>query len=251
MKYIFSLFFLCLSTILFSQQKFISGGKITFERKIAQFTLLESQRGEDENDFWLEEFKKVYPKNVTDYYTLEFDLTRSLYKLEREIEENKYVINNLKPIESNYVFQDFSANRSKLKKAIFEKEYQVQDSISNFEWKITGEVRNIAGFECKKAITKICDSVVVVAFYTDEIIVKGGPENFNGLPGMILGIAIPRLALTLFATKLDISKPGSLSIVENTSKSKYVTREQVNKDLQKGLKEWGKTGKMIAWISSL
>jgi len=28
-----------------------------------------------------------------------------------------------------------------------------------------------------------------VAFYTDDIPVSGGPESFNGLPGMILQVA--------------------------------------------------------------
>jgi GLPGLI family protein len=36
----------------------------------------------------------------------------------------------------------------------------------NYQWRITDETRTIAGFECKKAVTKICDSVYVVAFYT-------------------------------------------------------------------------------------
>ena len=121
--------------------------------------------------------------------------------------------------------------------------------IIQFQWKITGEVRDIAGFECKKAITKINDSVVVVAFYTDQILVKGGPENFNGLPGMILGLAVPRLALTLFATKLELTTPPLAFNLP--SKPKFVKHSQIALDVEKGLKNWGKEGKAIAWISNL
>ncbi|ULT40412.1 GLPGLI family protein [Niabella defluvii] len=42
----------------------------------------------------------------------------------------------------------------------------------------------------------------MVAFYTDEIITKAGPESFNGLPGMILGLAIPHQHITIFATSV-------------------------------------------------
>ncbi len=65
------------------------------------------------------------------------------------------------------------------------------------------EIRQIAGYECRKALTIINDSVYVVAFYTDKILLKGGPEGFNGLPGMIMGMAIPRLQTTWFATKVE------------------------------------------------
>ena len=103
--------------------------------------------------------------------------------------------------------------------------------------------------ECKKALTKINDSVVVVAFYTDQIIVKGGPENFNGLPGMILGLAVPRLSLTLFATKLELTSP--IMNVRLPLKPKYVKHSQILQDVEKGLKTWGKEAKAIAWVTNL
>ena len=78
----------------------------------------------------------------------------------------------------------------------------IEDSLRAFNWKISDEVRTIAGFDCRKEVTSIFDSVVVVTFYTDEISVYSGPKNFYGLPGMILGLAIPRLYTTRFATKL-------------------------------------------------
>lgn len=46
--------------------------------------------------------------------------------------------------------------------------------------------------------------MVVIAFFTDEILCNGGPEFFHGLPGMILGVAIPRMHTTWYATKLEL-----------------------------------------------
>jgi GLPGLI family protein len=136
-----------------------------------------------------------------------------------------------------------------MNKTLFENEYFIKDSLPIYQWKITGELRDIAGFECKKAVTKICDSVVVVAFYTDQIMVKGGPESFNGLPGMILGLAIPRLSETIYATKLELVTP-QISLPAQ-GKAKVVKRSQIDTDLKKGLEQWGKFGKVIAWAASL
>ena len=231
-------------------QQFISTGKLTFERKVAQVSLMENlyENGGDDN-IWLTEMKKVYPRIVTDYYTLAFNNNSTLFKVDKENADNKYMLTGLKPSDQNFVFQDFNQGVTTMSKGLFENEYLVKDSIRQFQWKITGEVRDIAGFECKKALTKINDSVVVVAFYTDQILVKGGPENFNGLPGMILGLAVPRLSLTLFATKLELMAPA-LSI-NLPAKPKFVKHSQISQDVEKGLKNWGKEGKAISWISNL
>lgn len=241
--------FLLITTPAFTQQ-FITAGKLTFERKVAQVSLMENlyENGGADN-IWITEMKKVFPRIVTDYYTLEFNNNSTLFKVEKENLDNKYMLDGLKPSDQNYVYQDFNQNMTTMSKGIFENEYLVKDSLRKFQWKITGEVRDIAGFECKKALTKINDSVVVVAFYTDQIIVKGGPENFNGLPGMILGLAVPRLSLTLFATKLELTSP--IMNVRLPLKPKYVKHSQILQDVEKGLKTWGKEAKAIAWVTNL
>lgn len=231
-------------------QQFISAGKLTFERKVAQVTLMENlNENAGESNIWLTEMKKVYPRIVTDYYTLAFNNNSTLFKVDKENTDNKYMLTGLKPSDQNYVFQDYNQGVTTMAKALFENEYLVKDSMKQFQWKITGEVRDIAGFECKKALTKINDSVVVVAFYTDQILTKGGPENFSGLPGMILGLAVPRLSLTLFATKLELTVPALAYNLP--TKPKFVKHKQISQDVEKGLKNWGREGKAIAWILNL
>jgi GLPGLI family protein len=104
---------------------------------------------------------------------------------------------------------------------------------------------------CRKAITKIGDSVVVVAFYTDEVLVKGGPFNFNGLPGMILGIAVPRLHMTIFATKLESANKMPTINFPQENKPKFVTRKKVQADIDKGVNDWGKFANLLRWNSIL
>ena len=105
-------------------------------------------------------------------------------------------------------------------------------------------------FRSKKAVARICDSVYVVAFYTDEILVNGGPESFSGLPGMILGIAIPRLYTTWFATKVQLEEPVESEFVI-TGKGKKINQKEMETTLQKAIKDWGKEGQKNVWWVTL
>ena len=246
MKYIITLIALCLTTTIMAQTNFITKGKISFERRVSQFKMNESENEED--NIWMVEMKKVMTKTTSDFFTLNFTEQQSYYKLEKENSDNKYMFGVLKPNENNYVMQDLSQGKTYMSRAVFENDYQLADSIKQYEWKLIGEVRDIIGFECKKAVTKICDSVVVVAFYTDQIPVKVGPENFNGLPGMILGLAIPRLAATWFATKIELNNDPIPTLPIKGKKVKWI---DINNELSKGLKQWGREGHSIAWLTNL
>ena len=250
MRYLLFIIYISILNTGFSQQQFIQRGKIRYERKIGQFSLMGSMQQGEENMF-MDELKKVLPRIVTDSYVLDFNPETSVYRFENENSENKYFNSNLKPIEDAYVIQSFTDSMVMMRTTVFENKYLVKDSLAKYQWKITGELRKIAGFECKKAVTKISDSLVVVAFYTDEILVKGGPESFNGLPGMILGIAIPRLSLTLFATKLELNNTGVPLKIPTEKKPNYTHRKDVLSEIEKGIKRWGKEASLVKWIISM
>lgn len=233
-----------------AQQTFLSSGRIIFEKKTAQFTLFESLVDEGENIF-IEEMKKSYPRIVTDTYILDFNATGSLFRLEKETPENKYMLMGTQPDLKNYIAHHFEDSSTTMRLGIFENNYLLKDSLQKYDWKITGEVREIAGFQCKKALTKIGDSVVVVAFYTDEMLTKSGPFNFNGLPGMILGIAVPRLHMTIFAARLEsVNQVQSINFPQE-NKPRFVTRRKVQADIDKGVNDWGKFANLLRWNSML
>ena len=229
------------------QTQFITKGRIEFEKKINQFKPLEE---EGEDNVWYKEMMKVYPKFISDIYELRFDASRSVYKLAKENSDNKYLMWGSKPTETDAIVQDMQSKTLSTQKEVFENTYLIKDSLRNLEWRITDETREIAGFECRKAVTKICDSVYVVAFYTDQIAVSSGPESFGGLPGMILGLAVPRLYTTWFATKLELTEPTSVQL-NPAQKGKKVNWLQLNAELKKGFKDWGKEAEKRLWIVSL
>jgi GLPGLI family protein len=74
-----------------------------------------------------------------------------------------------------------------MQKQIVGTNFVVEDSIPNIQWKLTNEHREIAGYNCRKAVGKIYDDVYVFAFYTDDIIISGGPCSINKLTGHDFG----------------------------------------------------------------
>lgn len=231
-----------------AQQLFISHGKIEFERKTNTHRLYFT--GEDDNS-WSEEFKKLIPQFKTDYFDLIFTENKSLYKPGKETSQQKTGFFE-SPAAENVVYKDLKTQTSISQKQIFESLFLLTDSIRSLRWKIQPETRTIAGFECHKAVSKICDSVVVVAFYTDEIIPSSGPESFSGLPGMILELAIPRLYTTWTATKLENVSANDAAKIAAPTKGKKSNEAEMSEKIKAGIKNWGdKYYHRAIWFATL
>jgi GLPGLI family protein len=210
--------------------QFISKGLIEYEKRTNQHALM------DENSMWDAAVKKSVPQFVTAYFDLRFDRNHTFYKPGREPDTKQNSWGSLS-IE-NQVATNLDSNTVVTSKAIEGGTYLLSGKTRDIQWKIGSEVRTIAGFECRKAVGRIMDTVVVIAFYTDEILPSGGPESFSGLPGMILGIAIPRLHTTWYATKLQLVDvtPNDLAAPK---KGKKVDMDDFQKQMKSTMENWG------------
>ena len=246
-----SLLLFCLLLFAFfsnAQQIFLTAGKIEFEKKVNLIKNMEDDMQDDENNSWMSEIKKTLPEYFVSYFDLFFDENKTLYKPGKENPVPQKINEWIKgPARDNIVYKDFELQKCTAQKNAFEATFLVQDSVRKVDWKITNDTRTIAGIDCRKAVAIIMDSIYVVAFYTDEIIATGGPESFNGLPGMILGIAIPRIHTTWFATKIETLKPTAQDLTAPT-KGKKVTNEQLVQQLKTTMKDWGKGGQRTQWV---
>lgn len=248
MKYIILLASLLLIHFFSSaQQTFVSKGKIEFEKKENVFKAVDmmiSDWGDDdaEKEIWQERIKKGMKQFAVTYFDLYFTETKSLFKPGREVPGEKGDSWFQSPASENVVCTDLSNGNYTSQKNIFGSMFLIQDSARKVEWRITDETRDIAGFTCRKAVGKMLDSIYVVAFYTDQILATGGPESFHGLPGMILGLAIPRLNTTWFATKLEVTPLTDAGLAAPT-KGKKQTEASFTKTLQDLMKDWGKSSK--------
>ena len=229
------------------QAVFLRAGKIEFERKTNTHRLYFSE----EADSWGEEIKKLIPQFKTDYFDLIFSGDRAIYQVGKESEVQKTSFFE-SPASTNTVYKDLKNGRVVSQKQVFEQKFLLADSLVRLKWKIEPETRTIAGYECRKAVTRICDSVVVVAFYAEEIIPSHGPESFHGLPGLILGLAIPRLYTTWFATKVETIGTGADQMIQPPLKGKKATGKEMTTSINDGIKHWGaKYLHKSIWFASL
>lgn len=224
-----------------AQNIFLSQGKIEFERRVNQYAQTEATADPDD-DSWAEFRKKLQGNQFkTDYFDLLFTGDKTLYHPGRESSDKVTQMFFQPPAQDNVVYTDLHDAKSISQKKVFDQLFLIQDSTRQIKWKITDETRTIAGFACRRANALIMDSIYVVAFYTDEILTSGGPESFSGLPGMILGIALPHEHVTWFATKVEaVTIP--VTTLTAPVKGKKVTDVSLKQAVMELMKNWGKIG---------
>lgn len=88
---------------------------------------------------------------------------------------------------------------------------QVVDNFYDWQWEITNEKKEINGYVCTKAISKI-NGYHFEAWFTDEIPISAGPEKFDSLPGLILYVNTGAVELVAKSIKfidspINIQKP--------------------------------------------
>jgi GLPGLI family protein len=212
---------------------FLSQGKIEFEKKLNQYAQLE------EDNTWSELQKKTLSQFKITYFDLMFTRTKTLYKPGREGSGTAMGWFSEMPAQENVIYSDLEEEKSVGQKKVFEQLFLVQDSIRKIRWKLTDETRTIAGFSCRRANAIIMDSIYVVAFYTDEILTSGGPESFSGLPGMILGVALPHQHVSWFATRVEAINVSDVQLA-SPQKGKKIDNAAFKETVNAALKDWGK-----------
>lgn len=235
MKKILFLFFLIAATAAQAQTSFHSQVRIEYEKVIYV-----RQQYKEMFPEWFEEFKNMIPEKVVNTYEFVGDTTQSLF---RELKEAVLPPNTWyeEVANKNVVFNNYSTAQTITQKPVAEETFLLQDSLLKIRWRLTADTRNIAGYDCRKAIGFVDDTMAIFAFYTDELLVRGGPESVHGLPGMILGVGVPRLHTTWFATKVEVNGINTAALKPAT-KGKKVTRSELTTQLDAVMKNWGKYG---------
>jgi len=229
-----SLFITAITTAVKAQVQFLTKADIEFEVK----TNIKKTIG---NSSWAEQFKDILPQFKTAYWKFTFSNNKSIYRFDRWADGPKVPEWMRRDDEQNIYYVDYGQSKLLQQKMIVGSNFMVEDSIPAIQWRITNESREIAGFNCRKAVGVIMDSVYVFAFYTDEIMIPGGPCTVTGLPGMILGLTIPRLYTSFIATKVAVNGVKEDEIKAVTAK-KFSTRVDLKKLITERAKEWSSDG---------
>jgi GLPGLI family protein len=244
MKYLILSVLLLTSVICVNAQnvRFPASGIIEFEKSINMYALIKKSTDGAEEGYmrnYLDSYKKNNPQFKILKSKLLFSPEKMLFQPVEATSNNNSFFDEPAANQPNIIHTDLKNNAVTTQKKVYEETFLVKDSLRKINWKLTSEVRTIAGYECRRANAIMLDSIYVVAFYTDKIPISGGPESFNGLPGMILGVALPHENVTWFATSVtDKSIPDQ--DFKAPAKGKPTNNKGLLETMRAALKSWGK-----------
>jgi GLPGLI family protein len=132
------------------------------------------------------------------------------------------------------------------------KDFLVKDNLEPAEWELTGETKKIGNYTAQKAtysrivdsqrfstgmteMENVKDTIQVVAWYTPEIPVAHGPENFFGLPGLILEVNTS--GRTIICERIELNPKSEPVAINKPKKGKEVTREEFRALQQENMKQ--------------
>ncbi len=178
----------------------VKEGKITYEQKVDMY-----RRIPEDN----QQLRSMIAQFRTSEFELFFGNNQSLFKAMEEEpdmteQNNGGVVIKIGGSTDNEYYRNFSTEKSVEVRELMEELYLVEDSIRKLAWKLEeGDTKTILGYTCKKATAKTSRGTDVVAWYAEDITVASGPDQFIGLPGMILGIDANKGEIVFTAVSLD------------------------------------------------
>ena len=89
------------------------------------------------------------------------------------------------------------------------KTYLVDDSLTAPRWKVMNQIKDVNGHVCMLAVTE--DTIKkqkVSAWFAHDIPVSAGPEQYYGLPGLIMELDINEGDVVVTATRVELKKVG-------------------------------------------
>ncbi|PIQ63754.1 MAG: hypothetical protein COV99_01620 [Bacteroidetes bacterium CG12_big_fil_rev_8_21_14_0_65_60_17] len=116
--------------------------------------------------------------------------------------------------------------------------FLITESVETPAWRLTSEQSTYEGYLTLKA-TATVDSMEVVAWFTPEIPVSGGPASWAGLPGLILVLDIDGGERTWAARSIELDVPLGKDEWVRPEKGKKVTRAEYDDIVEERMKEMG------------
>lgn len=200
-----------------------------------------------------EQLKAQMAKQAQKEYTLKFNLTESVWKEVESLEEGAptassgggNVVIRMAGRGSNGSLYKNTAELKYLEETeLFSKPFLIDDELVSREWELTDESKKIGNYTAYKAIYStiterktmtfgdggdgemktIADTVNVEAWYSPEIPVSQGPDDYWGLPGLILEVKSGNMSY--LCTKVVLNPEDGINI-RVPSKGKKVNREEL------------------------
>ncbi|MCT4630887.1 GLPGLI family protein [Winogradskyella sp.] len=208
----------------------------------------------------MEMMKKQFQKT----FILTFNKEESIYKQEVELDKPNVGLGGSIQIVtigdgggSDVLYKNTKEQRYAEQVDTYGKIFLVKDHIEKIDWKLGSETKYIGEYPCYKATyTKMVpktitissedggdndfdtepelEESIVTAWYTPQIPINNGPDDYQGLPGLILEVHDGDL--TVICSKIVLNPKEKVEITEPT-KGKEVNQEKYEAIMEKKAKE--------------
>ena len=198
-------------------------------------------------------------KQMEQNYVLSFNQTESTWKKEESLGGGPATASAGGAVfmvatsgEGSMLYKNIADQSYVQEREVMGKEYLIQEKSEPFEWELSGETKKVGNYTVQKAsFTKIVDSkrfstgmtemenvkdtLQVTVWFTPEIPVSHGPENYFGLPGLIL--EVQNQGRTLICEKIELNPSAEPVVIERPSKGKEISLDEFKKIEEEGMKQ--------------
>lgn len=201
------------------------------------------------------QMRKMFQKT----FTLTFSKNESIYKEDAKLNDPKPSASGMNVMVfggsggTDVYYKNIKEKRYVNQTEMMGKRFLIKDAIPDFKWELTSETKFIGNYTCYKAtfsreedqtslsmengdakeVTKKV-TITTTAWYTPQIPVSNGPNEFGGLPGLILEINEGKL--TMVCTEVILNPSDEISI-EEPKKGKKITQAKYEKVMDEKSKE--------------
>lgn len=138
----------------------------------------------------------------------------------------------------NKTYTDLKSKKVIEQKDFMNRIFLVEKDLSGTDWKITGNQKNILGYNCIEATKTDTAGKKTVAWFAPSINVSGGPADLRDLPGMILEADIDGGSRVYTAKSVEALTPAELKI-QKPKEGKQVSEDEYKKIVAEKMKEMG------------
>lgn len=195
-----------------------------------------------------DEYAKTLPTEHRTDKVLYFNSIASLFKEpggEKEslsIKEQKamYMANYGKAPrpEMKQIYCDFSNKRKVELQNFMSRDFIVESDIPVKKWKLNNNRLKILNYTCIEAI-QIMGTDTIKAWFTPEIPISAGPDDYYGLPGIIL--AVERKGTTIYLASSISLDPAEEEVLLEPNLGRKVSQKQFEKIVAEKTQEWKTT----------
>jgi GLPGLI family protein len=133
------------------------------------------------------------------------------------------------------VYYNIDKNQKIEKREFMTRYFILETEIEAKAWKIGTERKKILDYICMSAELNI-EGQDVKAWFTPQIPISVGPEQYSGLPGLVM--AVEKNGVTIYlATSVELTEPPKEDLAKPKEGSK-VTQEELDKIIEEKIKEF-------------